>query len=112
MGGTPPPQPYGNNVCSGGNGGPGSGGGGGGGGAGGCSLGLAWSGTSTITIDGDQVGSDIATAGFFSGGVLGVGGSEGLGGNAVTTSTGFAQGRAGPAGGKGADGVVYAVKKL
>ncbi len=92
-------------ACSGGQGGPGSGGGGGGGGAGGSSVGIAWSGTSNITIDGAMV-SDTQAAPFFVGGTFGGGGGPGSGGPAATL------GNAGPAGTQGVPGVTYAVKRF
>ncbi len=101
-----------NGVCSGGNGGPGSGGGGGGGGAGGSSVGIAWTGTPGITLDGALVSADVPTAAYFSGGTVGSGGGKGTGGAAAPASTGFAAGNAGPDGTKGIDGVVYAVKQF
>jgi hypothetical protein len=72
----------GSGGCPGGPGGTGSGGGGGGGGAGGNSAGVAWSGTTTLTINGTAVSGTIATAAYFAPGTAGGGGSNGGGGAA------------------------------
>jgi hypothetical protein len=75
-------------------------------------VGIAWTGTPGITLDGALVSADVPTAAYFSGGTVGSGGGKGTGGAAAPASTGFAAGNAGPDGTKGIDGVVYAVKQF
>ncbi len=94
-------------ACFGGNGGVGSGGGGGGGGAGGNSVGIAWAGTTTLTINGTAVTGTITTASYFTGGTAGGGGGNGQGGTAATGGNPGLQSTS-PA----APGVVAAVTQL
>jgi hypothetical protein len=89
----------GTSECYGGNGGDGAGGGGGGGGAGGPSVGIASTGTSTVTVDGAELTSAATLPGpsVFQGGGGGTVGSGGAAGVGVDGNDGNAGGP-GPAG--------------
>jgi hypothetical protein len=91
-------------ACSGGGGGPSGGGGGGGGGAGGSSVGVAWTGAASVTIDGAAISANVPSAMYFQGGSAGSGGSGGSGGGPASGGYGGQNGTA------GAGGVVFAVK--
>jgi hypothetical protein len=87
--------------CLGGQGGAGGGGGGGGGSPGGPSVGIAWTGSTTIIVDGRTVSvSDAGTLGGPSVFQIGSGGAAGAGG-----AGGGSAGNPGPAGGNGPPGV-------
>jgi hypothetical protein len=94
--------------CFGSNGGAGGGGGGGGGGAGGPSVGIAWTGATTILVDGETVTAPYAgTPGGPSIFHIGLPGAAGVGG-----AGGASAGNPGPAGGTGPTGATGDVAQL
>jgi hypothetical protein len=86
--------------CRGGSGGAGAGGSGGGGGAGGPSVGIAWTGTSTLTIDGTVATTLMTLPGpsSFTSGNGGTGGTGGSGGAAIAGGNPGLVGTMGPMG--------------
>jgi hypothetical protein len=70
-------------------------------------VGIAWAGTTTLTINGTAVTGTIATASYFTPGAAGGGGSNGQGGTAVGSGNPGLQSTS-PA----APGVVAAVTQL
>jgi hypothetical protein len=70
-------------------------------------VGIAWAGTTTLTINGTAVTGTITTASYFTGGTAGGGGGNGQGGTAATGGNPGLQSTS-PA----APGVVAAVTQL